>query len=55
MFGRDSMPGEHPMAWRHAVGEGRALYSAIGHQAATYRIPEYREFLSRAMRWTAGE
>jgi len=55
LFGIDSMPGEHPMAWRHAVGEGRALYSAIGHQAATYRIPEYREFLSRAMRWAAGE
>lgn len=55
MVGSDSMAGEHPMAWRHNVGQGRALYSAIGHQAATYSIPEYREFLSSAMRWVAGE
>ena len=55
MVGSDTMEGEHPMAWRHNVGQGRALYSAIGHQAATYSIPEYREFLSRAMRWVAGE
>lgn len=55
MFGIDRMPGEHPMAWRHAIGDGRAFYSAIGHTAATYSIPEYQEFLSRAMRWAAGE
>lgn len=54
-FGIDSMPGEHPMAWRHTIGDGRAFYSAIGHQAATYSIPEYRVFLSKAMRWAAGE
>lgn len=53
-FGEDSMEGEHPMAWRHSVGQGRAFYSAIGHQAATYSIPEYRQFLSKAMRWAAG-
>lgn len=53
-FGVDSMAGEHPLAWRHRVGEGRALYTAIGHQAATYDIPEYQAFLSAAMRWTMG-
>ncbi len=52
-FGIDTMPGEHPVAWRHAVGDGRAVYSAIGHQAATYSMPEYREFMARAMRWAA--
>lgn len=55
MFGNDSMSGEHPIAWRHTLGSGRAVYSAIGHQAATYDIPEYREFMVNAMRWAAGE
>jgi type 1 glutamine amidotransferase len=50
-WGGDSMEGEHPMVWRHGVGRGRAFYSAIGHQAATYQLPEYRQLLSDAMRW----
>lgn len=50
-MGNDRMEGEHPIAWRHQVGEGRALYSAIGHQAATYRMPAYQQFLVQAMHW----
>lgn len=53
-FGTDRMEGEHPIAWRHQVGEGRVFYSAIGHQAATYSIPAYREFLARGLEWVAG-
>ncbi|WP_116364107.1 ThuA domain-containing protein [Parahaliea mediterranea] len=47
--------GEHPQVWRHRLGQGRAFYSAIGHQPATYGIPAYRELLSKAMRWAMGE
>lgn len=47
--------GEHPQVWRHRPGQGRAFYSAIGHQPGTYEIPAYRELLSKAMRWTMGE
>lgn len=47
----DSMEGEHPIAWRHAVGEGRVLYSAIGHQGATYSIPEFQTLIARAIEW----
>ncbi|CAA0102428.1 Uncharacterised protein [Halioglobus japonicus] len=47
----DNMPGEHPQVWRHHLREGRVFYSAIGHQAETYRLPEYRELLNHAMRW----
>ncbi len=50
-WGGDSMEGEHPLVWRHAVGKGRAFYTAIGHQGATYQLPEYRQLLSDAMRW----
>lgn len=50
----DRMRGEHPVAWRHRLGKGRVFYSAIGHNAATYRLPAYRELLRRAMRWAMG-
>ncbi len=51
LVGRDNMDGEHPIAWRHTVGEGRALYSAIGHQGATYDISEFQQLISNAMVW----
>ena len=50
-FLRDNMDGEHPIAWRHELGEGRALYSAIGHQGATYDIPEFQQLISNAIAW----
>lgn len=53
-FGNDRMEGEHPIAWRHQLGEGRVLYSAIGHQGATYSIPEFQALIANAIRW-AGE
>ncbi|HCS26168.1 MAG TPA: hypothetical protein DIW43_01860 [Spongiibacteraceae bacterium] len=53
--GTDRMEGEHPIAWRHQVGEGRVLYSAIGHQPHTYTLPEYQAFLSKGMLWVRGD
>lgn len=50
-FGQDSMPGEHPIAWRRELGEGRILYSAIGHQGATYQIPEFQQLIANAIIW----
>ena len=47
----DRMEGEHPLAWRHTLGQGRVFYSAIGHQPGTYQLPEYRQLLGKAMRW----
>jgi type 1 glutamine amidotransferase len=44
-----SMPGEHPIAWTHRIGKGRMIYSAIGHKAYTYTLPEYRLFLVKAI------
>jgi type 1 glutamine amidotransferase len=51
----DHMDGEHPLVWRHELGQGRVFYSAIGHQAATYTLPEYQQLLSSAMRWAMGD
>jgi type 1 glutamine amidotransferase len=53
-LGQDRMVGEHPIAWRHRLGEGRVLYSAIGHQGATYDIPEFRQLVANAISWAGG-
>lgn len=49
--GGASMEGEHPIAWLHDVGQGRALYIAIGHQGATYDIPEFRQLVEQSIKW----
>ncbi len=52
MFGGDLKMGQdHPIAWWHCQGTGRALYSAQGHQAGAYAEPEYRQFLLGATEW----
>lgn len=48
---QDRMEGEHPIAWRHSPGQGRALYIAIGHQAATYQLPQFQRLVGRAIEW----
>lgn len=49
--GNATMPGEHPVTWRHAVGDGRAFYTAIGHRGETYALPEFRTLVEQAVRW----
>jgi type 1 glutamine amidotransferase len=49
VFPDPTMAGEHPIAWMHAVGQGTAIYSGIGHVAATYALPEYRQFITNAV------
>ena len=59
MFGAElAMGADHPIAWWHCVGQGRVLYSALGHQASAYGEPEYRQMLLGATNWVlrkAGE
>lgn len=54
VFPDTTMPGEHPIAWTRNVGRGSMAYSAIGHQAATYSLPEYREFIARVVNQLTG-
>lgn len=44
-----TMEGEHPIVWSNDIGSGKMIYSGIGHTAATYQLPEYREFITRAV------
>lgn len=54
--GQDLRMGEdHPIAWSRCVGEGRALYTAIGHRPEVYHIPENLLLLRDALAWVAGE
>lgn len=48
-FPDSNMPDEHPIAWMHAIGQGTAIYLAIGHTASTYSVPEFRELVAKAV------
>jgi len=54
VFPEASMVGEHPIAWARTLGQGRMIYSGLGHTAQTYALPQYREFISRAINQLAG-
>ena len=43
-----------PLLWARAHGNGRVVYDALGHHPASYAVPEHREIVRRAIRWTAG-
>jgi type 1 glutamine amidotransferase len=44
-----TMEDEHPIVWSNNIGSGKMIYSGIGHTEATYQLPEYREFITRAV------
>lgn len=37
--------GDHPMSWCHDTFAGRAWYTALGHSAYLYDLPEFRDHL----------
>jgi type 1 glutamine amidotransferase len=47
------MGADHPVIWSHCVGQGRAFYSALGHQAKSYALPEMDALLEGAIAWAA--
>ncbi len=40
-----------PVVWKRAYGEGRVFYSALGHVAADFNVPECFEIMKRGMLW----
>jgi type 1 glutamine amidotransferase len=49
---RDLRMGEdHPIIWTHCLGRGRALFSALGHQAEAYSEPAHLTFLEEGVAW----
>ena len=57
MFGSevDLSMGDHPVVWINCVGAGRTLYSAMGHQAQAFDIPEHQRLLENAIAWAMGK
>ncbi|GAA3237152.1 hypothetical protein GCM10017691_36030 [Pseudonocardia petroleophila] len=41
-----------PLLWARDHGGGRVVYDALGHHPPSYAVPEHREVLRRAVRWT---
>ncbi|HXV94687.1 MAG TPA: ThuA domain-containing protein [Pseudonocardia sp.] len=55
--GPDSIPDTttaHPLLWAREHGGGRVVYDALGHHPPSYEVPEHREIVRRAVRWTTG-
>ena len=46
--------GDHPIAWTHCLGDGRAFYTAIGHRPESYTEPNSAELLEQGVAWAAG-
>lgn len=51
----DLRMGDHPVVWSRCVKNGRALYSALGHRAEAYEVPEHQLLLEGALAWVVGE
>lgn len=52
MFGQQlAMGADHPIAWSRCIGKGRALYTAGGHTASSFREPAYAGLVAGALRW----
>ena len=47
------MGDDHPMVWSRMIGNGRVLYSALGHSSESYAEPEHRQLIEGAMVWAA--
>jgi len=53
-FGQSLRMGDdHPIIWKHCLGNGRVFYSALGHTAASYQEPKYQSVLEHAIVWAA--
>ncbi len=42
-----------PVVWKKIYGEGRVFYSALGHTADEFAVPQMAEILERGLLWAA--
>jgi len=48
-------PSDHPIIWAKCPGQGRVLYSALGHKADSYDNEAHRIMLTNALAWVRQE
>lgn len=46
---------DHPIAWTHAVGEGRAFYTGLGHTRESWQEPLLLQHVEQGLLWAAGK
>jgi uncharacterized protein len=42
-----------PVVWKKRYGKGRVFYSALGHTADEFKVPQMRTIVERGMLWAA--
>lgn len=42
-----------PVVWKRMYGQGRVFYSALGHVADDFKVPEVVEIMKRGMLWAS--
>ncbi|MCX5512065.1 hypothetical protein C3941_08355 [Kaistia algarum] len=42
-----------PVVWKKRYGKGRVFYSALGHVASEFAVPQMRTILERGLNWAA--
>jgi len=47
--------GDHPITWSNCIGAGRSVYTAVGHRAEAFEVPQVKRLLDNALRWLVGE
>jgi type 1 glutamine amidotransferase len=50
-MGASAMGGDHPIAWKHEVGSGRAWYTGMGHTIESFQEPLLLEHLRGGVEW----
>lgn len=43
----------HPVIWSRCIGQGRVIFSSLGHKAETYAEPLHQRLIGNAIRWAA--
>lgn len=51
--GTGAMGADHPIAWAHAIDQGRAFYTGIGHRSEVYALDHVQRHLAGAILWAA--
>jgi type 1 glutamine amidotransferase len=49
-----TMGADHPIAWSHSVGQGRAFYTGLAHAADAWQEPLLCQHIENALRWAGG-
>ncbi|MFT5033544.1 MAG: type 1 glutamine amidotransferase [Bacteroidia bacterium] len=50
----DLRMGDHPIVWSNCVGQGRSLYSAMGHKGEVFDEAEIQTLMEDALSWVLG-